>query len=161
MPHRKEERVLVPPPRVNRGQLTCVSARYAQEETPAIAHFAGVHHHTDQILRTVGVNDRTDWMLRNIDRVRRDLDVLGPALQAGEFPDLTERDSLPRLQTAFEGIPAGLRQPLDASRGWRDCSRAYRPDGSTDRRSRQWRRLNRLLAGVIALVILNYIAYRT
>jgi hypothetical protein len=127
VPHRKEELELVSPPRVNRGQLACVSARYAREETPAIAHFAAVHHHTDQILRTVGVNDRTDWMLRNIDRARRDLDILEAALHAGELPDLTERDRPTRFRSAFEGIPAGLRQPLDASRGRRDWSAAYRP----------------------------------
>jgi hypothetical protein len=108
--------------------LACVSARYAVEETPAIAHFAAVHRHVEEILGAVAVNDRTDWIQGNIDRVRADLDVLERAVKAGQIPlDLTERHSPTRFRTDFFGIPAGLRQPLDASRGTRDFSVAYRP----------------------------------
>ncbi|WP_333745616.1 hypothetical protein [Streptomyces sp. IBSBF 2950] len=150
---------LVPPPKLNGGQMACVNARYAQEETPALAHFTAVHHHMDQVLRTVGLNDK--WMQENIDRVRRDLDVLEQALNAGEVPDLTERDSPNRWKTAFEGIPSGLRQPLDASKGWRDHSRAYRPNRFAARRRRSASFANHLLAVIGAVLILSWFANRT
>ncbi|MEV1042984.1 hypothetical protein AB0J01_41450 [Streptomyces sp. NPDC050204] len=118
----------VPRPALNGDQMACVSARFAMEETPAIAHFAAVHHHVEEILGTVAVNDKTDWILGNIARVRADLDVLEQAVKAGETPlNLTKRHGPTRLRTAFFGIPSGLRQPLDASKGPRDFSVAYRP----------------------------------
>ncbi|MEJ8654758.1 hypothetical protein WKI65_43670 [Streptomyces sp. MS1.AVA.3] len=128
MSHRKVELQRVPRPALNGRQMGCVNARFALEETPAIAHFAAVHHHVEEILGTVAVNDNKDWIQGNIDRVRADLDALERAVKAGGIPlDLTERHSPTRLRTAFFGIPAGLRQPLDASKGWRDHSVAYRP----------------------------------
>ncbi|QKV98298.1 hypothetical protein HUT19_42035 (plasmid) [Streptomyces sp. NA02950] len=148
----------VPPPKLNGRQMACVDAKFALTETPAIAHFAAVHHHLDQILRTVAVNDRDDWIQRNIDRARRDLNTLEMALQAGELPDLTERDSPTRWKTSFEGIPAGLRQPLDASRGTRDFSAAYRP---VARQRISSRFANHLLAVIGAVLILSYFANRT
>ncbi|MEU3399353.1 hypothetical protein [Streptomyces filamentosus] len=129
MSWRKEAKLeRVPRPALNGDQMACVKARFAQEETPALAHFAAVHHHLGQILRTVAVEDRRDWILRNIARAQADLNTLEMAVQAGDLPlDLTERDIPTRLRKAFEGIPAGLRQPLDASRGRRDFSVAHRP----------------------------------
>ncbi|MCZ0984012.1 hypothetical protein O1L60_45440 [Streptomyces diastatochromogenes] len=123
-----EELQRVPRPALNGAQMACVSARYAREETPALAHFAAVHHHVEQILGTVAVNDNETWMRGNIARVRSELDLLEQALDNGTLPpDLTERHSIGYLRTAFVGIPSGLRQPLDASKGWRDHSVAYRP----------------------------------
>ncbi|MDX3165866.1 hypothetical protein PV516_18950 [Streptomyces scabiei] len=150
---------LVPPPKLNGGQMACVSARYALQETPALAHFTAVHHHMDQVLRTVGLNDK--WMQENVDRVRRDLDVLEQALNAGQVPDLTERDSPNWWKTAFEGIPSGLRQPLDASKGWRDHSRAYRPNRSAARRRGGPSRADWVVGFVLAVILLSYFANRT
>ncbi|MEV5454269.1 hypothetical protein ACGF7W_35185 [Streptomyces sp. NPDC048219] len=119
---------IVPRPQLNGRQMACVDAHFALNETPATAHFAAVHHHMEQVLETVAVNDRKDWMVRNIDRVRQELDLLEAAVKQDRLPlDLTERHSPTYFRTAFEGIEAGLRQPLDASRGERDFSRAYRP----------------------------------
>ncbi|MFJ2752678.1 hypothetical protein [Streptomyces sp. NPDC087297] len=115
-------------PAVNGNQMACVSARYAREESPAIAHFAAAHWHVEEILRTVGLGDRRDWILGNIERMRGDLDLLEKAMKAKSLPlDLTERDSPTRLRTPFVGTPAGLRQPLDASKGCYDFSAVYRP----------------------------------
>ncbi|MER6253618.1 hypothetical protein ABT224_19910 [Streptomyces sp. NPDC001584] len=120
--------VQVPRPAVNGNQMACVSARFAREESPAIAHFAAAHRHVEEILRTVGLGDRRDWILGNIDRMRGELDVLEKAMKAKSLPlDLTERDSPTRLRTPFVGTPAGLRQPLDASKGRYDFSAVYRP----------------------------------
>ncbi|WP_435245069.1 hypothetical protein [Streptomyces tendae] len=123
-----EELQRVPRPALNGGQMACVSARYALEETPALAHFAAVHRHVEEILGTVAVNDNKEWMLGNIARVRSELDLLEQALDGGTLPmDLTHRHRSTYMRTDFVGIPSGLRQPLDASKGWRDHSVAYRP----------------------------------
>ncbi|MFF2571078.1 hypothetical protein [Streptomyces sp. NPDC058084] len=129
MPRRMDEDLeRVPRPALNGDQMACVKARFALEETPATAHFAAVHHHVEEILGTVAVNDNKDWMRGNIARVRGELDLLEQALDAGTLPlDLTERHSSTWLRTVFVGIPSGLRQPLDASKGWRDHSIAFRP----------------------------------
>lgn len=143
---------IVPRSELNGRQMACVDAHFALTETPATAHFAAVHHYMEQALETVAVNDRKDWVVRNIDRVRRELDLLESAVQQDRLPlDLTERHSPIYFRPAFEGIPAGLRQPLDASRGERDFSRAYRP---VARRRRSARFPTHLLLVVILAAIL-------
>ncbi|MFG3429584.1 hypothetical protein [Streptomyces californicus] len=128
-PHRTDKKLeRVPRPDLNGKQMACVEARFALEETPAIAHFAAVHHHVEEILRTVAVNDKREWILGNVARVRAELDLLEQAIDVGTLPlDLTERHRPTYYRPPFVGIESGLRQPLDASKGWRDHSVAYRP----------------------------------
>ncbi|MFI1530846.1 hypothetical protein [Streptomyces griseus] len=128
-PHRTDKKLeRVPRPDLNGRQMACVQARFALEETPAIAHFAAVHRHVEEILRTVAVNDRREWILGNVARVRTELDLLEQAVAVGRLPlDLTERHRSTYHRPPFVGIESGLRQPLDASKGWRDHSVAYRP----------------------------------
>ncbi|MER5302278.1 hypothetical protein ABT039_22850 [Streptomyces lasiicapitis] len=128
MSDRKDELERIPRPALNGRQMACVNSKFALTETPAIAHFAAVHHHVDEILKTLAVNDNPDWIRGNINRVKADLFRLEMAMAAGEVPlDLTDRHDLTRLRTAFVGIPSGLRQSLDASKGQWDHSVAYRP----------------------------------
>ncbi|MFF9204400.1 hypothetical protein ACF1AE_21775 [Streptomyces sp. NPDC014986] len=145
---------IVPRPELNGWQMACVDAHFALTETPAIAHFAAVHHHMEQVLETVAVNDRKDWVVRNINRVRRELDLLESAMKQDRLPlDLTERHSPTYFRPAFEGIPAGLRQPFDASRGERDFSRAYRP--TPRRRSTARFPAHLLLVVILAAILLE------
>ncbi|MFZ3475315.1 hypothetical protein ACODT3_42570 [Streptomyces sp. 4.24] len=144
--------VQVPRPAVNGRQMACVSARFAYEESPAIAHFAAAHQHVEEILRTVGLGDRRDWILGNIDRMRGELDLLEKAMKAKSLPiDLTERDSPNRLRTPFVGTPAGLRQPLDASKGRYDFSAVYRP--ATSPRTSKAAAVGWQLATLLALAL--------
>lgn len=130
-PHHTDKKLeRVPRPDLNGKQMACVEARFALEETLAIAHFAAVHHHIEQIHCTVAVNDKREWILGNVARVRTELELLEQAVAAGPLPlDLTERHRPTYYRPPFVGIESGLRQPLDASKGWRDHSAAYRPGG--------------------------------
>lgn len=119
--------VQVPRPAVNGSQMACVSAHYAREESPAIAHFAAAHWHVEEILRTVGLGDPRVWILGNIDRLRGDLAVLERAMKAHSLPtDVTGRDGLTRRRPAFVGTSAGPRQLHPAMAPY-DFTAVYRP----------------------------------
>ncbi|MET8605710.1 hypothetical protein ABZV92_19425 [Streptomyces rubiginosohelvolus] len=128
-PYRTDKKLeWLPCPDLNGKQMACVEARFALEKAPAIAHFAAVHHHVEETLRTVAVNDRREWIPGNVARVRAELNLLEQAVEVG-MPslDLTERHRSTYNRPPFVGIDSGLRQPLDSSKGWRDHSVAYRP----------------------------------
>ncbi|MEV6421745.1 hypothetical protein [Streptomyces sp. NPDC051662] len=115
-------------------QLACVGEFYALTETPAIAHFAAVHHHLEQVLAVVSRADRRDWILRNIVRLRKDLDLLETAVVTRAIPiDTTERNSPTRFRPAFEGIPYGLLHP--AATGYPNSRPASRERAPRRRRS--------------------------
>ncbi|MFE2639397.1 hypothetical protein ACFXKF_32340 [Streptomyces scopuliridis] len=93
-----------------------------------------MHHHLEQVLTAVSRADRRDWILRNIVRIRKDLDLLEAAVVTREIPiDTTERNSPTQFRPAFEGIPYGLLHPTATS--YRNSRPARRDRAPKRRRS--------------------------